>query len=69
MPSLCVVGEDNVVTDDCLVISSSGVSVLGRAVDVVSSIFTDGDAIGSDDVDVIAGDVTLDCDGVVAVCE
>jgi hypothetical protein len=51
------------------VISSSGVSVLGRAVDVVSSIFTDGDAIGSDDVDVIAGDVTLDCDGVVAVCE
>lgn len=48
------------VTDDCLVISSSGVSVLGRAVDVVSSIFT---------VDVIAGDMTLDCDGVVAICE
>ena len=50
-------------------VSSSGVSVLERAVDVVSSIFTDGDVIGPDDVDVIAGEVMTDTDGVVAVCE
>jgi len=58
-----------VVTDDCLVVFASGASVLGRTVDVVSSVFTDGDVISSDDVDVIAGEVTVDCDGVVAVCE
>lgn len=46
-----------------------GASVLGRTVDVVSSVFTDCDVISSDGDDVIAGDVTVDCDGVVAVCE
>jgi hypothetical protein len=65
----CVIGVASFVVGASRVAVESPTVALDVVMPSLCVVVCVDNVISSDDVDVIAGDVTVDCDGIVAVCE